>query len=504
VETAVRLGEEGFRHAGSQPGFLYGSLWAVYRITEPILPALANLRLPAGHSLTGEGQIAPRLWLGRLWLDVLSAATVLVVFYLSNTLAGPGAGLVAAILLAVNPLSIAAANYLKEDTPLALWLACTALASLALSRSPSARNALLSGVCAGLAAGSKYTGAFAAALAAAALIQIREREPGSQQPRRGQLVAWTVGGAILALAASTPSLLLAPTEIARGIRYQAQYATTGHHDGISLPLTDTLGVLYLREALLPSLGTPALLVTLVGLAALWKRDRTGAVVLALASLAFLAVVEVLPAKPYPFFARYALPAMAPLCALAGIGTSVSATHLSAVFPRYKRALHCAVVLLVLGLPVVRGIRFVWSMYPDTRDEAADWLVEHVPAGSVVMTTPYGLLLPRGRYWVQMIDSEAGVRKILERQRQPVSIVLSSFTTQRFAENPKDNPPVTQLYRWLESEAHEVATFSPTGPRFGFYNPSIRILQSSPAPTSERRSSSNPANAPTASTESTRR
>jgi len=486
LDTADRLMKNGFENDGNQPGFLLLSLVAVHEATRGFEPSLRAARLPGGRSLDDPTGTATRLWISRLWLDVLSTATVGIVYLLARRIAGVTAGLVAAALLALSPLAIASANYVKEDTPLALWLAATLLATFELGRRRTRLAAIAAGAMAGLALGSKYVGIVAPLLLgltwlirpATSFVEARN----APQPVHDQITAATRGlslvgfagmGFAIALVATTPALLLHPMAIARGVGFQLNYATTGHHDGIAMPISETKGVLYVGTALLPSLGLPALLLAIAGLLALLRRDRGVALMLGASTLGLLLIVEALPAKPYPFFARYALPTVPGLCVLAGVGCTLVATRLTS--RRGAFALVSALIAAgVIAWPLVQTIRFTASMYPDTRDEAAAWLLQNVEPGSWLLSTPYAPPLPPRHFRTWRLSGDRAAQRILSDTVGVKTLVLSDFFTARFAENPEDAPEQAAFFSWITSQGEEIATFTRSGPRFGFYNPSISV------------------------------
>jgi len=296
--------------------------------------------------------------------------------------------------------------------------------------------------------------------------------------RGGWLVALTIAGFAAGLLVGSPSVLVQPWEIVAGLGQQIAYALRGHNDGIAVPLRETLGLFYLERALVPALGIPTLLAAVAGAAVLLRRDWRLAGLLVAAGAGFVAVMEVFPAKPYPFFARYVLPAVPPIVVLAGIVCArlgSVATHGRA--PAAFRIGAIVVLAIVFMAPALRTARFVRAMYPDTRDVARVWLRANLPPRVRLLTTSYGPLLPGAR----ALDRASLARATaMSRGGEAPWLVLSDLAVDRYLEHPEGNPERFELYDGVARDGIEVQRFASHGPRFGFYNPTLRVYQLNPA------------------------
>jgi hypothetical protein len=125
-------------------------------------------------------------------------------------------------------------------------------------------------------------------------------------------------------------------------------------------------------------------------------------------------------------------------------------------------------------PLVVTLRFAAGMYPDTRDQAAAWLLDEAAPGDWVLATPYAPVLPPGRFRTWPLANEVAVRRIVGRQAAVKYLVLSDFYTARFADNPDDAPERAAFLAWLGGSGEEVARFAAPGPRFGFFQPTITV------------------------------
>jgi 4-amino-4-deoxy-L-arabinose transferase-like glycosyltransferase len=133
--------------------------------------------------MTGEirnvDQTPPELfvWAGRSMNAVLGACTVLLTGLLGRSVSGPVAGLLAAALMAVTPLSLDTSTMMRNDVGMVFFVTACALAAQMALATPRRRSILAAGVLAGCATGTKYTAVFTLLPASlAALLPSRGRQ----------------------------------------------------------------------------------------------------------------------------------------------------------------------------------------------------------------------------------------------------------------------------------------------------------------------------------------
>lgn len=151
-----RTGEIDYRTVEHYPGIHYWTLTGTYLVAylwglmTDVADTLA--RMPRTHFVA----------FGRAVSAVQSAATVLLAGLLGRRLAGPRAGLLAAALLAIAPLSVSLGRQLRNDAAQTMLIVAAVVVALGLLRGTfRSWEPALAGALAGLAAGVKYTGVFA-------------------------------------------------------------------------------------------------------------------------------------------------------------------------------------------------------------------------------------------------------------------------------------------------------------------------------------------------------
>ena len=105
---------------------------------------------------------------GRIVTLLFAAGCILVVWRAAGRLFGPAGGVAAALLLAVTPLFTINARYWTADVPMLFWISLALLFSTHILAGGGRRWYVLAGIALGLAAATRYQGAAAAFLIAAA------------------------------------------------------------------------------------------------------------------------------------------------------------------------------------------------------------------------------------------------------------------------------------------------------------------------------------------------
>lgn len=299
IVTASRVLRDGFWHAMDAVGFSESA--------PPLYYAVAW----AWTQLTGTGEVGLRS------VSALAGvATVPVAYLLGAELSGRRAGLIAAALVAVNPMLL---WYSQEARGYALFVLLTALSLLyfvrALDRGRR-RDSLAWGIASALALATHYFAVFPVAAEAIWLLRRRGRESGGALPG-----LWVFAAA---------AVLLAPLVVHQASYAHAEWISNfglGHRlweAGLTFALGETGDIIARPEH--PLLALVPALVTLAALALTFLRGerrerRATALLLAIAAVTFavpLAIGLLDSSKDY-VLARNLLPALVPLLVALAIG-----------------------------------------------------------------------------------------------------------------------------------------------------------------------------------------
>lgn len=389
--TGRDYGDEGIYLANAQrindgwvlrPNFIYPHL--LYTLDALALWVAGSF--PAATSrLAGlwgvEGPLAVATLVTRWVTAALGALVVLPVFAIGRRVAGEGAGLLGAGLVAVSTLWVSNAHLNLSDVPAAVFATFCLAGVAALLDAESPKLYALAGLMAGLAAGSKYPAGMVAIAIVAVWVRWRLRER-----------SWSWGLAIAGAVAfgtfllTTPSLLAFPEAIHQGegskdllfgVRQYAARGWTG--------VVHESNAHYYGGQLTRTFGVAALGLGLVGLPGLDRRERRRLgwlIVFPATWLALLLGLEM--AVP-----RNLLPVLPVLAAALGCGLAGLVRLGRRRLPLRTSALVAGVVVLAFASPAWSTIREVTVLArPTTREIAKRWIEEHLPPGSFLVQEAY--------------------------------------------------------------------------------------------------------------------
>jgi hypothetical protein len=323
---------------------------------------------------------------GRALSAVCGTATVAALYYFGRRLYDRGTGLAAAAFLAVAPIAVRDAHYIKLDVPVTLVvvLAHVVLARIVVDAAAAARvkTWLLAGFLAGLAISTHYYVAFIAVPLVVVAVADLGRSGRWQESAR--LLSAAGAAAAAGFFVGTPFLLFEPQIAARDITAVREIDV----DRALVSGTFSAVVPYARMLLTDAVGWPVCLAAAVGgiwaIVADWRR---GALLVSF-TLAFLAFV----ANTVPM-SRY-LNVVLPFMALAGAFTVIrAARRLGRAGPVGATAL----VALAAAPGLLGSIRTdLFFNQADTRALARDFIEARVAPGASFLVQPYSAPLRQSR------------------------------------------------------------------------------------------------------------
>jgi hypothetical protein len=321
---------------------------------------------------------------GRAFSVLCGTVTVLAVYHLGKRLYDRPTGLTAAAAMAVSPIAVRDAHYVKLDVPTTMFvaLAHVALARIVVDREAAAhrRTWIVAGLLSGLAVSTQYYAIFVAFT----MLGVAAADVGRSGSWKNTLLLfrWAVGAAVVGFIAGSPYI---PFELPRVI------SDVAHVREVDIDRATVGGAFtgvfpYLRILLLDAMGWPIWLAAVVGfvwaLATDWRR---GLLLVSFFIPFFLFIANTVPMTRY-------VNVVLPLVAVAAGFTLVRLGRHVTRPSRYA---------LLMTLPFVPGLlsSLQWDLFfrkADTRALAGEFIHANIPSGRSFLVQPYGPPLRQSR------------------------------------------------------------------------------------------------------------
>lgn len=373
LSTCPRVGSECFFDWGT--AYLYLA-YAVHAVLQPLFDLVPRSDMGPG----ANRQFVEAVLAGRATSIVMSVATVYLVFRLGRAVDGKYTGLIAAGFVALSGLLIELAHFATPDSTTIFLLTACLWAAVEHVKEPTGAHLVRTGVLAGLAAGTEYNMVLLVVPLLAAWFV--------SEARRLQWVLWALVGVVGAWLAVNPYAIvkwnaffeaglhsLRSRTVDSTVQYGDRWKTYGPAwlYVIRYPLGYGVGFA----------GTAWLVAGTVW--ALVRRTRFNTVLLAWI-LPYFVLVSLSPAK----FMRYSAPLIPALSVLA------AELVVFLVLSPYRWPRYAALAASLFALLYTTGYDAAYAQLfsqTDARAQAAQWVRNHVPAGTRIafQEIPDGLL-----------------------------------------------------------------------------------------------------------------
>lgn len=343
---------------------------------------------------------------GRLSIMLCGVASVYMTWRIGKRLAGDGAGLVAAGLLAINAVHIAYSQIIRTDVQASLFMLLCLNAAIGVAQTGRLRAYLVAGALAGAACATKWPAAsvFICVGGACAL-----RCAAQDADRRGEIMRLALAALamILALCVISPFILIDFSTMIANLSGEAQ----AHHVGATgKGLVANLGW-YLHRPLGGSMGTAGLILTGAGMLLVLMRGGIARATLLPIALLFFVLIS----AQALIWERWAVPLLPFAALFTGMAVAALVGWARAQGDRVAGLAAAAMLMAALIPPAMGALQSrAAERAHDTRMLASAWVRDHVPPGSriVLEHLAFDLLDPQ---WTFLLP--AGDRGCLEASGQ---------------------------------------------------------------------------------------
>lgn len=388
-EVAIMNRALSFGTGTLNPGnFLYPTFYFYVLFAWQGLTFLVGLALGWWSSLAGFAQqffIDPTALYrsGRLLSALCGVLTVVAVWRLGSRLFSPTAGVIAALLMAVTPIAVMDAHYVKHDIPVTLLIVLVHvwLARMVVTDGPAVRRDIwIAGALSGLAMSTHYYAVFVA-LPVAGVLLTQPRVSWGERVRDGARAG--VAAAVVFFSASPfllPELGTAWIDITqnRAIVMDRATATGGTFSSFWTYVT----ILVHKNQVLVAFFA------LIGIVEGSVFSRRGLVLAVFPTAFLLFLSNTVPAT------RYVNPILPFINVAAAIGVAWLLSASAGRLTRFSRPL-LVVALAANGLSGSYEVGAFFNQ-ADTRTLAQQWIEANVTPGSTILVQPYSVPLRQSR------------------------------------------------------------------------------------------------------------
>ena len=335
---------------------------------------------------------------GRIVILLSGLASIWLTWRLGDRLFGQRVGLLAAALLAIDPLHIRYSQIIRTDVQASMFVLLTLLAALGIVRRGRTRDYILTGIGVGLACATKWP-AVTVAVGGFGACWLRWKDHPKERPQLPRQVILFAVAAFVALFAASPYLLLDYQTVLLNLHGEAR----PRHPGATGagPLSNLWW--YAAGPLLAAVGLPALTLIGGGLPFAASRSRPFRYVLIPTMAIFLLSITV----QHLVWERWVVPLLPLLAIVEAYLANALADQLIQQFniSRTTYVVATAAITLLLALPpIMTGNAQAAERATDTRSLATAWARTHVPPDSSVtieylgfdiLSQPWRILFPAG-------------------------------------------------------------------------------------------------------------
>ena len=358
----------------------------------------------ASASQFGDLVYADPSWIivpGRVAMVLFSLGTIWLTYSLAKRFFGERAGLIAGMMLALNPVHLNWSQIIRSDMMGCFFMLLCMQSCVSIAVSAKWRDYLFASLWLGLAVATKWPFALTGvAIGAATLFAVRA----GLVPARAATIRMVASGvlAVFVLFAASPYLLLDYSTALQNMQGEGQ----SHHVGANGGSIWFNLQWYLRGPLKWGFGVIGLGLAAFGSLQLYRRKLALAIVVPVA-VAFLILIG----TQRLIWERWSLPLM-PLGAILAAWGLVRFAELLTWRPGWPRwvvpvatGVPLAALMAMLGLLLLRDFSDARARMNDTRQLVSAWAKQHIPPGSRVLIEhnafdlieqPWTLLFPMGK------------------------------------------------------------------------------------------------------------
>lgn len=402
--------------------------------------------------------------LGRTLSAAFGAMIVLATYLFAKSIIHKKLALLAALAVAVMPIMVIHAHYLKEDIIMTTFTIGCIPVFFRFIKETTLFNSILLGLFEGLAFSSKYIGAvmLLVLLLAPVVCSIQNKADVYKK------ILFVFGVALAVFFLTNIYMICNFSAFQEGIAFEAKHVVTGHTE-IAVYPTEHFFMYHLKNSIIPEITWPITILSLLYISYIfikWSRVRWEEKYLLLYLLVFYLVLEISPLKPEPDYIRYVIPLIPVFCYF----SLRTVEEIIKYITKSKRLLITSLTFAPLLIyPLYDSINLVSNLKEDTREQLNNLFKKDF----------------RGVYSEIYTKEEPDTFMLCDLLTEEIPqgtkyLVASSFVYERYfkaIEFSKDVPEIVEKWRFYKKLfENKYIEIRPKYRSYAFSNPTIRIFK----------------------------
>lgn len=419
--------------------------------------------------------------LARLVTAIFDLGTILIIFLFVKHLAGEKIALIAAGLLAINPLHIQNSHSINVDIPLAFFVILSLFFIHKIYSTSEKKWYLLAGLGIGLATATKYNGALLLVVLISAHLFRSQTITDAIRSLKDSSFYQSIAIATTIFFLFNPFIIISFGEFWRDFSFEKLHMSYGH---LGIEPSESTLTFYFLNALPKYLTWVFYIIIIVSIFYLILKRNKSYFILLVFPIIFLVTISSWEMRSE----RYLVPVIPSLIVIGTIGMRVMWEWFIRLrkeqIPQSYFVLFGILAILgsLMAIPLaIENYKYLHSLtLTDTRTIAKEWILKNIVHRSTIATGPFGINLPKGNFSFFMIPftptgSEALAPFYDARWYKDFDLLIASdYDYGRFTLEPERYKSVLAYYDSLKLHWKMVHEIQPTsdqmGPIFWFYQP----------------------------------
>ena len=385
-----------FGHPGSTTIYLLALIDVV-----TVALGVATGRFANVHDFAAAAYADPALLFlpSRFAMVLFGVGCILLTFLIGRALFGSRTGLVAAFLLAVNPLHIVWSQVIRTDVMASFFTLVSLLFAIRVAKAGRLRGYVWAGLFIGIAMATKWPSATGFIAIAGGTLAYLRSEPNDLR-RQLCFLAAALAAIIVGLFISSPFIFIDWQTVLSNLGGEVK---TGHLGHTSLGHLANLDY-YVVQQIGGSMGLVGLGLAAFGMGLSSARHRVAAWILIPVTFVTLALI----CSQAVIWSRWVIPVLPFACLFAALAVT---TIVALIGRRFPRADHWGAAMLLSFVAATPSLAGTWDGMKerrnDTRDQAATWAIAHIPPGSSLVVEHMALGLRQQPWHIKFPMGSAG-------------------------------------------------------------------------------------------------